>query len=161
MLLAHAYIEVTELPNGIKFYCDGLGLTLKRRWTPPGVDLAGATLPIYLLANRPTLADLGSKQAIRSYERHWTPVHLDFIVEDLDQMVAHLMALGAALDRDIKIREYGRIANMADRHYLQLVEADVPGINSAPRRPVVAEDIRNLQRWTEHRCRRLHRRRVF
>ena len=114
MVLVHAYIEVTELPDGIKFYCDGLGLTLKRRLSPSWVELAGANLPIYLLANRPALADLGSKQVVRSYERHWTPVHLDFIVEDLDQMVAHLMALGAALDRDIKIREYGRIANMAD-----------------------------------------------
>ena len=81
---------------------------------PHWVELAGANLPIYLLANRPALADLGSKQVVRSYERHWTPVHLDFIVEDLDQMVARLIPLGASLDRDIKIREYGRIANMAD-----------------------------------------------
>jgi predicted enzyme related to lactoylglutathione lyase len=114
MVLVHAYIEVTELPDGIKFYCGGLGLTLKRRLSPTWVELAGANLPIYLLANRATLAVLGSKQVVRSYERHWTPVHLDFIVEDMDQMLAHLISLGASLDRDIKIREYGRIANVAD-----------------------------------------------
>ena len=34
MVLVHAYIEVTELPDGIKFYRDGLGLTLKRRLSP-------------------------------------------------------------------------------------------------------------------------------
>ena len=98
MVLVHAYVEVTELPDGINFYCGGLSLTLKRRLSPTWVELAGANLPIYLLANRPTLADLGSKQAVRSYERHWTPVHLDFIVEDLDQMVAQLISLGASLD---------------------------------------------------------------
>jgi hypothetical protein len=38
------------------------GLTLKRLLSPTWVGLAGANLPIYLLANRPTLADLGSKQ---------------------------------------------------------------------------------------------------
>ena len=104
MVLVHVYIEVTELPDGINFYCGGLGFALKRRLSPTWVELAGANLPIYLLANRPTLADLGSKQAVRSYERHWTPVHLDFIVEDLDQMVAQLISLGASLDRDIRIR---------------------------------------------------------
>ena len=102
----HAYIEVTELPDGIKFYCDGLGLTLKRRLSPTWVELAGANLPIYLLANRPALADLGSKQVVRSYERHWTPVHLDFIVEDLDQMVAQLISLGASLDQNPRVRQY-------------------------------------------------------
>ena len=34
---------------------------------------------------------------------------------------------------------------------LQLVEADVSSVGAAPRRPVVAEDIRNLQRGTGHR----------
>ena len=41
-------------------------------------------------------------------------MHLDFIVADLDRMVSRLLAKGAALDREIKCREYGRIANMAD-----------------------------------------------
>lgn len=50
----------------------------------------------------------------RSYERHWTPVHLDFIVDDLDDAVRRLTALGGSLDRPVKLREYGRIANMAD-----------------------------------------------
>ncbi len=114
MLLVHAYIEVTELERGIEFYSQGLGLTLKRRLSLNWVELDGANLPIFLLANRPVVADLGTTKATRSYERHWTPVHLDFIVADLDNAVARLGALGAALDRDIKVREYGRIANMAD-----------------------------------------------
>ena len=46
------------------------------------------------------------------------------------------------------------------RHHLQLVEADVTGVGRAPRRPVVAEDIRDLQLRTGHcgrqLCRRLH-----
>ena len=114
MLLVHAYIEVTEIERGLEFYSRGLGLTLKRRLSPTWVELDGANLPIFLLADRPRVADLGSTTAVRSYQRHWTPVHLDFIVGDLDGMAARLCALGASLDRDIKICEYGRIANMAD-----------------------------------------------
>src|SRR6202035_3864012 len=35
-------------------------------------------------------------------------------------------------------------------HDLHLVEADVAGIGAPPRRPVVAEDIRDLESWTGH-----------
>jgi hypothetical protein len=42
-------------------------------------------------------------------------------------------------------------------HHLHLVEAEVPGIGSAPRRPVVAEDVRDLQHWTGHNCQPLRR----
>jgi predicted enzyme related to lactoylglutathione lyase len=114
MIAVHAYIEVTDATRGIEFYCQGLGLTLKRRLSPTWIELAGANLPIFLLAARSAVADLGSRQVARSYERHWTPVHLDFIVADLDATVRRLTMLGGSLDREVKIREYGRIANMAD-----------------------------------------------
>ena len=57
--------------------------------------------------------------------------------------------------------ERRRAASLDGTHHLQLVEADAAGIGVAPRRPVVAEDIRNLQRWTGHRCGRLRRWRVI
>src|ERR1700674_5904657 len=45
----------------------------------------------------------------------------------------------------------GRRAAALDRtHDLHLIEADVSGVGSAPRRPVVAEDIRDLQLWARH-----------
>jgi len=40
--------------------------------------------------------------------------HLDFIVTNLDEMLTRLCGLGATLDREIQIHEYGRMANMAD-----------------------------------------------
>src|SRR5882724_10097794 len=71
------------------------------------------------------------------------------------------MAITTAVVSDDRVRavfaarhmaaERRRAAALDGRHHLHLVEADVPGIGSAPCRPVVAEDIRNLQRWTGHR----------
>jgi predicted enzyme related to lactoylglutathione lyase len=135
MIEAHAYIEVTELDRGIEFYCNGLGLTLKRRLSPRWVELEGANLPIFLLGNRPPIADLGWTKVPRSYERHWTPVHLDFIVPDLDLAVARLSALGGSLDRGIKDQEYGRIANMADPfgNGFDLIEFLGPGYDAVSR----------------------------
>ena len=142
MILVHAYIEVTELARGIEFYCHGLDLTLKRRLSPRWVELAGANLPIFLLADRPALADLGNTQAVRSYQRHWTPVHLDFIVADLDQMVARLRALGASLDREVKVCEYGRIANMADPfgNGFDLIEFSGSGYDAVSRYRLTQDD---------------------
>ena len=114
MIEVHAYIEVTKLDRGIEFYCDGLGLRLKRRLNPSWVELEDANLPVFLLGNLPSVAELGSTKVSRDHHRHWTPVHLDFIVPDLDGAVSRLRALGATLDRDIQIEDYGRMANMSD-----------------------------------------------
>ena len=60
--------------------------------------------------------------------------------------------VGAALvlaARDVPA-ERRRAAALDGRHHLQLREADVTGIGRAPRRPVVAQDIRDLQLGTRH-----------
>ena len=78
------------------------------------VELAGANLPIFLLGSRAPTAQLGATRIRRDFGRHWTPVHLDFIVPDIDAAVARLTGLGATLDRPIQTADYGRMANMAD-----------------------------------------------
>lgn len=135
MLAVHAYIEVTTAEQGIVFYCDGLGLRVKRRLSPRWIELEGASLPIFLLAGRSEIADLGNVTARRDYGRHWTPVHLDFVVENIVATVDRLIALGGTLDRDIAQREYGRIANMADPfgNGLDLIEFSGPGYDNLHR----------------------------
>src|SRR5437879_2088402 len=55
--------------------------------------------------------------------------------------------------RDVPAERH-RAAALDRAHDLQLVEADVPGIGTPPRRPVVAKDIRDLQRGMGHGRRR-------
>jgi hypothetical protein len=64
----------------------------------------------------------------RDFGRHWTPVHLDFIVANLER----LRGLGATLDREIQIREYGRMANMGDPfgNGFDLIEFSGPGYDN-------------------------------
>jgi predicted enzyme related to lactoylglutathione lyase len=64
-----------------------------------------------------------------------TPVHLDFIVTDLDEMVARLCGLGASLDREVQSREYGRMANMSDPfgNGFDLIEFSGPGYDNVRR----------------------------
>jgi predicted enzyme related to lactoylglutathione lyase len=114
MIEVHAYVEVTDAEAGIAFYCGGLGLTVRRRFSAHWVELAGAKTPVFLLAAMPPEADLGSRKVPRDFGRHWTPVHLDFIVDDLDATVARLVAAGAKVEKPTAEKEYGRICWLSD-----------------------------------------------
>src|SRR6201996_6446733 len=50
----------------------------------------------------------------RDLGRHWTPVHLDFVVADLQVAVERAISAGGVLDRDIVDHRYWRMANLAD-----------------------------------------------
>jgi catechol 2,3-dioxygenase-like lactoylglutathione lyase family enzyme len=108
-------IDVDDLERGITFYTQGLGLRVGRRLRSDWVELLGAGSPIDLLAEAPGSPPLGETVlARRDYGRHWTPVHLDFVVHDVDAAVQRLLPLGAKLERPILDRRWGRMANMAD-----------------------------------------------
>lgn len=108
-------IDVPDMERAIAFYTQGLGLRVARRLGDDWAELLGAGSPIDLLRNEPGTAPLGDvKPARRSYERHWTPVHLDFTVTELDAVVARVTALGAVLERPVQQRKWGRMANLAD-----------------------------------------------
>jgi predicted enzyme related to lactoylglutathione lyase len=107
-------VDVPDLARGMAFYEAALGLSVVRRKEPHWAELAGAPCPIDLLCNPGGSNPLVTETAIRSYDRHWTPVHLDFVVDDLDAAVARAEAAGARLERPIVSRGWGRMANLAD-----------------------------------------------
>jgi catechol 2,3-dioxygenase-like lactoylglutathione lyase family enzyme len=118
-------IDVDDLERGIAFYTRGLGLHLGRRLDKDWAELLGGSSPIDLLANAAGTAPLGPAQPQRrDYARHWTPVHLDFVVQDIDAAAQRLMELGATLERPISDRRWGRMASMADPfgHGIDLLE---------------------------------------
>ena len=116
-------IDVSDLERAIRFYTPGLGLRRGRRLDSDWAELLGATSAIDLLANPEGSAPLGQAQR-RDYGRHWTPVHLDFVVTGIDAAAARLMAMGALLERPIQDRRWGRMASLADPwgHGLDLLE---------------------------------------
>lgn len=88
-------IDVPALAPAIDFYTSALGLTLERRLDDDVAELAGASCLVCLLekpAGSPPARGLPLK---RDYARHWTPVHLDFVVDDLAAAAARAIAAGA------------------------------------------------------------------
>lgn len=118
-------IDVPNLERAIAFYTDGLGLRLGRRLNNDWAELLGAGSTVDLLTNEPGTAPLGdSHPQRRDYARHWTPVHLDFVVDDVEAAARRLLKLGATLERPVQERRWGRMANLADPfgHGIDLLE---------------------------------------
>ena len=107
-------IDVNDLELAVQFYASAFHLRVGRRFGTDGVELLGASSPIYLLAKAGgTRACCGSDQS-RNYERHWTPVHLDIVVDDINSAVDQATRAGAVLEQDIKSSSWGKLAIMAD-----------------------------------------------
>ena len=69
--------------------------------------------PIYLLP-KAAGSEAFPNGTKRSYARHWTPVHLDFVVEDIGAAMKRALAAGATLEADVATHPYGKLALMAD-----------------------------------------------
>ena len=109
----HAYVEVQDTEAGVAFYTSALGLTVRRRLTPRWVELAGARIPIFILGNRPDSFAAGDAEITRDFERHWTPVHLDFIVDELEPWIERVRGAGARVEREERYDTF-RMANCSD-----------------------------------------------
>ena len=108
-------IDVDDLDRAVAFYAAAFGLRPARRFGELGVEMLGAPCAIYLLvkpAGSPPAAT--TPQQRREYRRHWTPVHLDFVVPDVAAAVRRAEAAGARLEGEIHTHEWGHIAVLAD-----------------------------------------------
>lgn len=106
-------LDVPDLAAAEIFYTAAFDLRVGRRLGPGALELLGGPTPLYLLQN-----DAGSAATedgdVRDYERHWTPVHLDWVVADIDAALARAVAAGAALERPVRERLWGKIAVLSD-----------------------------------------------
>ena len=109
-----ANIDVDDLDKAISFYCAAFGLSIGRRFGRFGAELIGGSAPIYLLVKAPGTSAASTISQLRSYERHWTPVHLDFVVEDVELAVQSAIEAGAQLEDKVETHNWGRIAHMVD-----------------------------------------------
>ena len=121
-------IDVPDVARAAEFYGKTFGWTSIDR--SGFVELAGAPVPIDLLPR-----DEGSRtnDATRTFARHWTPVHLDVVVDDVDAAVARAVALGAKLEAGPSDQPFGRIAQLADPfgHGLCILQMSERGYDAA------------------------------
>jgi predicted enzyme related to lactoylglutathione lyase len=107
-------IDVDDLSKAIAFYEQAIGVRVGRRFGAAGVEMLGASCPIYLLVKAEGTRSSVASDDLRRYSRHWTPVHLDFAVADIEAAVSRVMGAGGTQESDIETHSWGRIAHLAD-----------------------------------------------
>lgn len=108
-------IDVPDLAAAIAFYQHATELKLRRILFDGTVaELSGASARIFLLQKDAGSAPVPNASLARNYQRHWTPVHLDFAVTDLDAAVAKAVEAGARLEGSVQSFGWGRQACLSD-----------------------------------------------
>src|SRR2546423_9566009 len=93
-------IDVENLEQATQFQCRALGLRIGRPFEG-WVELLVMSAPIYLVPKAAGTSVSPKSDEKRDYRRHWTAVHLDFVVDDLESAVARAKAAGASVESEI------------------------------------------------------------
>ena len=102
-------IDVDDVDRAVEFYGRGLGLTVVEHQP----DWAQAKLGDQTFWIMKTPAGVQGKIS-RDYRRHWTPVHLDFSVADIEEAVKRAVEAGGKLEGEIQYGPKGGLANLVD-----------------------------------------------
>jgi predicted enzyme related to lactoylglutathione lyase len=106
-------IDVPELAAGIQFYTAALGLKLSRVLDEDTAELMGASSSIYLLANAGASKATAQGEA-RDYSRHWTPVHIDYVVANIEKAAEQAINAGAVQESECIAWRGSRCITFAD-----------------------------------------------
>lgn len=122
-------LDVPDVEVALAFYTAAFGFRPGRRLGAGAIELLGGAVPVYLLesaagsaafagAAPPSGASAGVPAAgvtvARTYERHWTPVHLDLVVPDVVRARERALAAGARPEGEIHRHVWGHLARLAD-----------------------------------------------
>lgn len=111
-------IDVPDLERAVAFYCAALDLELARTLDDDVAELSGATCLLYLLerprATPSSRSAQGSAEVRRYDQRHWTPVHADFVVDDVERAAARAERAGAVREGDVVEWRGSRCITFAD-----------------------------------------------
>jgi len=102
-------IDVDDVDRAVVFYGRGLGLTVVE-CHPDWAHLKLDAQTFWIMK----AAAGAQRQISRDYRRHWTPVHLDFTVKDIDAAVGRAIDAGGKLEGDVQRGAKGALANLSD-----------------------------------------------
>ncbi len=105
-------IDVPNLDQAVAFYEQAFGLTVTRRLGTEAVELGGLPVRLYLL-QKPS-GSVGAGADLRRYDRHWTPVHIDVVVDDIEAALHRAVAAGGRAEAEIRAYAWGKIAILSD-----------------------------------------------
>ena len=93
-------IDVPDLDSAIDFYSKAFGLSLNCMLDDDVAELTGASSTIYLLKKDKGSTCSKNTTQTRNYQRHWTPIHFDVVVDDIWQATERVVSAGATIETE-------------------------------------------------------------
>ncbi len=93
-------IDVPDMQRAIDFYSSAFDLQLNRQLDDDVAELTGASATIYLLKKDEGSTCSKYSTQTRRYQRHWTPVHFDVVVDDIWQATERVVSAGAMIESE-------------------------------------------------------------
>jgi len=95
-------IDVPNLEAGLRFYGEIFGFTERARPFPTMAILDGNNVSVCMHEKAAGSRSSSGGEEARRYERHWTPVHLDFHVLDFDAVLEKVRARGGSIENEFR-----------------------------------------------------------
>lgn len=109
-----ASIDVPSIEEGLAFFGEVFGFVETARPHPGYAVLSCGDATIGLLAKPPGTRPAKGSDDVRKYERHWTPVHLDFRVDDFEGTLGKALRAGARSEQEHRVAGYPPVAFCSD-----------------------------------------------
>lgn len=113
MIKLSVSVDVSSLKQAETFYVEALGCKKLRDQGEDMVVVSTENCDIYLQQKASGTHPLDGGEVVRDYSRHWTPVHLDFLAENVDEIVEKIIQFGGFHEGG-ESGDWGSIAFCAD-----------------------------------------------
>jgi predicted enzyme related to lactoylglutathione lyase len=107
-------IDVPSIDEGIEYFGKAFGFVETSRPHPGYAMLSVGESTIGLLAKPAGSSPAQGSSDVRRYDRHWTPVHIDFRVEDFEVTLANALKAGAKTEQIHRVPGYPPVAFCSD-----------------------------------------------
>lgn len=107
-------IDVPDLDAGVRFYGAALQFVETSRPAPSYAVLKAGEAQIGLIEKAPGSHPAQGSADVRRYERHWTPVHVDFHVAEFDAVLARVLAAGGKCEQKFERSKHPAVAFCSD-----------------------------------------------
>lgn len=95
-------IDVPSLEQGLRFYREVFGFVETARPFPSMAIVDANNVSVCMHEKAAGTKSSPEGAATRHYDRHWTPVHLDFHVDDLDTVLDNVRAEGGTVELEFR-----------------------------------------------------------
>ena len=105
-------IDVSNIKKAEEFYIKALGCEKVKDQGNMSI-ISAENVKIYLQEKEEGSNPIPSKEVTRTYQRHWTPIHLDFLCDNVSEVVSKILEFGGTQEGGEK-GEWGEIVFCAD-----------------------------------------------